>query len=101
MINIFGPHPKPCGARGLSKQYHLRFDPKLGHGICAILRIPCAYVLCKSLIDQPCISGIPLNKQAHYQTVTDFTHWPVLGSYKSWNTIHLQTPKQQYCLCSP
>ena len=44
------PHPKPRGARGLSKNYHLRFDPKLGHGICAIRRIPCAYVACKKFL---------------------------------------------------
>ena len=25
-----GPHSKPCGARGLSKHYHFRFDPQLG-----------------------------------------------------------------------
>ena len=41
-----GQHPNPRGARGLSKHYHLRFDPKLGHGICAILRILCACVVC-------------------------------------------------------
>ena len=32
-LPLCGPHPKPRGARGLSKHYHLRFDPKLGHGI--------------------------------------------------------------------
>ena len=40
------PHSKPHGARGLSKHYHLRFDPKLGMGICTIFRIPCACVAC-------------------------------------------------------
>ena len=35
-----GPHKKPHGARELSKHYHLRFDPKLGHGVCPISRIP-------------------------------------------------------------
>ena len=39
-----GSHPKPHGARGLSKNYHLRFDPKIGHGICEIRRIPCTCV---------------------------------------------------------
>ena len=39
-------HYKPHGARGLSKHYHLRFDPKLGMGICANCRIPCACVAC-------------------------------------------------------
>ena len=28
-LSFFGPHSKPHVARGLSKQYHLRFDPKL------------------------------------------------------------------------
>ena len=28
------PHSKPHGAKGLSKHYHLRFDPKIGMGIC-------------------------------------------------------------------
>ena len=53
-----GPHPKPHGARGLSKNYHLNFDPNLGHGICAIRRIPCACVACISMLDQPWISGV-------------------------------------------
>ena len=47
-----GPHPKPHGARGLSMHYSLRFDPKLGHGICDIYRITCACVVCTSMIDQ-------------------------------------------------
>ena len=35
-----GPHRKPHGVRQYSKYYHIQFDPKLGHGICSILRIP-------------------------------------------------------------
>ena len=31
-------------------------------------------------------------KQARYQPVTNFTYWPVLGSYNNWNIIEL-TPK--------
>ena len=38
------PHPKPHGARGLSKHYNLSFDPKIGHGICEIQRIPCGFM---------------------------------------------------------
>ena len=41
-----GPYSKPNGARELSKHYNLRFDPKLGSGVCAILRIPCGCVFC-------------------------------------------------------
>ena len=61
-LPFFGPRPKPHVARGLSKNYHFHFDPKLGNGICAIFRIPCACVACTSMLEQPCIYGIPLKK---------------------------------------
>ena len=85
-----GPHPKPNGARGLNKYYHLRFDTKIGHGICAIHQIPCDCVGCTSMLDKPWIYGIPSQKQARYQPVTNCTYFPVLGSYNSWNIIELK-----------
>ena len=72
-----------------SKHYYLRFDPKLGHGLFAIFRIPCACVACTSTLDQPWISGIPSKKKPRYQHVTDCTYWPVLVSYNNRNIIHL------------
>ena len=86
-----GSHPKPHGERGLSKNYHLCFDTKLGHGVCEIIRIPCACVGCTPMLDKPCISGILSTKQARYQPVTNCTYWPVLGSYNNWNIINLTT----------
>ena len=47
------PHSKPHVTRGLDKHSCLRFDPELGMGLCAIRRIPCACVACKSMIDKP------------------------------------------------
>ena len=47
-LSFCGPQYKPHGARGLSKHYYLRFYPKLGDGVCAICRIPCACVACTS-----------------------------------------------------
>ena len=91
---FFCPHPKPHGARGLSKHYHLRFDPKLGHGICAICRIPCACVGCTSMLDKPWICGIPSRKHARYQPVTNCTYWPAIGSYNNWSTIDI-TPNSK------
>ena len=91
-LPFFGSYPKPHGERGLRKHYHLRFNPKLGHGICTIRRIPCACVACTSILEKPWIYGILSNKQARYQPVTNCTYWPVLGSYKNFNIIHL-TPK--------
>ena len=61
-LSFCGSHPKPHGAKGLSNHYHLRFDPNLGHGICAIIRIPCACVGCTSMFDKPWISGIHSTK---------------------------------------
>ena len=47
-----GPHPKPHSARGFSKHHYSCFDPKIGHGICAISNIPYACVPCTSMLDQ-------------------------------------------------
>ena len=63
-LTFGGPHTKPHGARGLSKNYHLRFYPKLGYGIFAILCIPCACVGCTLMPEKPWIYGIPSNKKA-------------------------------------
>ena len=83
---------KPRGARGLSKHYHLCFDPNLSHGICEISRIPCACVGFTSMLAKPWISGTQSTKQSHYQSFTNCTYWIVLGPYKNWNIIEL-TPK--------
>ena len=77
-----GTHPKPHGARGFIKHYHLRFDQKIDHGICAILHIPCDCIGCTSILEKPWIYGIPSKKRSRYQPVTNCTYWPVLGSYK-------------------
>ena len=79
-----GSHPKPHGSRGSSKHYHLRFDPKLGRGICAICRISFACVECTSMLDQPWIYGIPF-KNKHATNLSQ----AVMGSYNNWNIIHI------------
>ena len=42
-----GPNSKTHGTRGLIKHYYLRFDTKIGNGVCEIFCIPCACVACK------------------------------------------------------
>ena len=54
-LSFCGPHSKLHGARGMTKHYHLRFDPKLDMVECAIRRIPCACVACTSMLDKPWI----------------------------------------------
>ena len=88
-ISFCGPHSKPHGARGLSKQYHLRFDTKLGMGLCSIHSVPCACVVSTSMLDKTWISGKQPEKQERYILVTKCTYWPVLGSFNNWNKIEL------------
>ena len=95
-LTFFGYHPKPHVARGLFKNYHICFDPNLGHGICEIHRIPCACVACISMPDQPWIFVVRSTKQARYQAVVNCTYWSVLSPYNNWNIIHL-TPKSIPC----
>ena len=73
-LSFSGPHYKPCGARGLSKHYHLSFDPKLGMGVCETLHISCACVACTSMLDKPWISGTSSDKQERYKPVTKCTY---------------------------
>ena len=94
-LTFCGPHSKPHGARGMSKHYNLRFDPKLGNGVCAIRHIPCACVACTSMLYKTWISGIPSYKQERFKPVTKCTYSPVLGPFNNWNIIqfsHKSTP---------
>ena len=75
----------------MSKNYHLRFDPKLGMGVCEIRRIPCACVTCTSMLDKPSIYVISSDKQEHYKPVTKCTYWPLLGAFNNWNIIQFSS----------
>ena len=46
-LSFCGAHTKPHGARGLSSHYNLRFDTKIGNGICEIFHIPYACIACR------------------------------------------------------
>ena len=76
----------------MGKYYHIRFDPNIGHGICAIRRIPCIFVACTSMLEKPLISGMQSTKKSRYQPVINCTYWLVLGPYNNWTSIEL-TPK--------
>ena len=46
-LKFSGPHPKPHGVQGSSNHYHLKLQPKLGHGTYAINLINFFCVVCK------------------------------------------------------
>ena len=58
-LQICGPHTKPHGVRGFSKHYHMWFDPKLGHVICAMCQIPCAFFEFTSTLNKPWVRILP------------------------------------------
>ena len=58
-LPLCGPRFKLHGARGMSKNYHLHFYPKLGNGVCTIRLISCDCVACTSMLYKTWISGIP------------------------------------------
>ena len=82
-----GPHSKLHGTSVLSMNYHLRFVPKLGNGVCAIRLILCDFVACTSLLYKPWIYGIPSNEQERYKPVAKCTYCPVLGSFNNSNIL--------------
>ena len=73
-LSFCGPHAKPHGARGLSKNYHLGLDPKLGHGTCEMRRISCACISCTTMLNTQWDYDIEPNKQTRYQPVVEFTY---------------------------
>ena len=96
VFTFCGPNSKHHGARGMSKHYHLRFDPKIGNNVYTIRRIPCACVTCTSILDKIWISGIQSNKQERYKPVTKCTYWTFLGPFKNWNIIQLSHNSTPY-----
>ena len=51
------------------------------------------------MLDKPWIFGIPSEKQERYKPVTNFTYWPVLGSFKNWKIMQLSqksTPSDEF-----
>ena len=95
-LSFCGQYYKPHDARGLSKYYHFRFDPKLGMVICAIFRIPCSCVEYTLMLDKPWISGIPQYKQDIYKHLINCAYWPVLGPFNNWNIMQLSQKSTPY-----
>ena len=84
VFSFCGPHEKHHGVIRSSKDYHLRLEPKLGNGKCAIRRITCACIACTNMLDKPWVIVSDPTRQPRYQPVEDCTYWPVIGSFGNW-----------------
>ena len=49
--------------------------------------MPFDCTLCTSILDQPWITGFPVQQQPHYQPLKDCTYWSVLGSFNNCNVL--------------
>ena len=86
-LPFYCTHLKPPGVNGLSKNYHMRLDTKIGCSTCEICCIPCDCMKCASTLDKLWKSGMTPHQQPHYKPVKDFTYWTVLGYFNKWNLI--------------
>ena len=50
---------KPHGVCELGDHYHIRFEPKIGHGVCAIRWMPYPCMQFTSIMDKPWTPNIP------------------------------------------
>ena len=64
--------------------------------MCAICRIPCAYVACTSMLDKPWMYGIQSDEQKRYKPVTKCTYWPLLGYFDNCNIVQLSQKSTPY-----
>ena len=90
-----GLHTKQHGVRGLSKNYHMLFDPKIGGVTCEIRQIQFVCAEFTHMLDKPQIPGLIPKEQPRYLHVADCSYWKVLGSFNSWNIITLSHKETQ------
>ena len=64
--------------------YHYRFDPRLGHGKCAMRRIPCLCDQCCEMLDKKWIPGVNAENQPCYSPVLNCKYHDILGDYNNW-----------------
>ena len=70
-FSFCGPHAKSHLVRGVTKHYHLQFDPKVGNGECAIRRTPCVCIAFTNIFDKPLVIGSDPTRQPCHQPVED------------------------------
>jgi len=91
-LNIKAKFPKRDADDNIKMRdlYHIRCDPDLGLGKCAMRRIPCACRACRTALAQVWQSNIPVENQPRYcGTVVDCKYASILGHYNKWYIVDL------------
>ena len=83
-LNIANGRNKVYGSGTVLSHYHYRFDPRIGHGKCAMRRIPCLCKHCLDTLDKKWISGECAEDQPCYAPVLNCKYNQILGHYNNW-----------------
>ena len=87
------------GRNNILLYYHYKVDPKIGKGICKILRIPCACPACVAQHDKYWLPTIAPSYQPSYARVELFYYNKIIEHYKYLIIIKLldnKTPQFQF-----
>ena len=62
--------------------YHIRYDPDLGEGFCAMRRIPCSCSVCVEQLSKPWLPNLGKTQQPHYDIEPEtFKYSSILRGY--------------------
>ena len=74
--------------------YHIRFDPELGKGFCAMRRIPCACYGCVEKLSKPWLPNLKKRQQLHYVIEPETCKYSsILRGYNKWYIAKLNLKK--------
>ena len=74
--------------------YHIRFDPELGKGFCAMWRIPCACTGCVEQLSKPWLPNLGKTQQPRYVIKPKTCKYSsILRGYNKWYIAKLNLKK--------
>ena len=89
-LNIKSKFPKHDDNIKIRDIYHIRCNPDIGLGKCAIRQIPCACQEFWLSIEQLWKESVDADKQTcHSGHVVDFKYASILGAYNRWYIVDL------------
>ena len=76
--------------------YHIRCNPDLDEGFCAMRRLPCACTGCVKQLSKPWLHNLYKNLQLHYVIEPETCNYSsVLHGYNKWYIAKLNKKKKQ------
>ena len=75
--------------------YHIRSDPDLGEGFCAMRRIPCACSRCVKQLSKPWLPNLEKNQQPGYVIEPETCKYSsIVRGYNKWYIFKLNLKKE-------